>query len=196
MGRALLASLIGAVIVFIWGFAAWTVLHVYDFALRPLPGHDPIVAVVSEQVKQPGAYRFPPLPENGAMTGMVRSPEQQAWEQQHRKGPIGLLLFRPKGANPQDPIVFARGFAIDFITALVLSTILMTTGLRTYTGRLLLVLGLSIFAALATHAVQWNWLYFPWQYSLALMTDVVMAWLFAGLVMAAIARPRQRQKSA
>jgi hypothetical protein len=192
MGRALLASLVGAVIVFMWGFTAWTVLHVYDFALRPLPGYEAVVAVLKEQVKQAGAYRFPPLPPDGAMTGMVQSPEHQTWETRHHDSPIGLLLYRPQGANPKDPIVIARGFAINFVTALVLAVILMTTGLRFYASRLMLVLGLSVFAAMATHAAQWNWFYFPWRYTVALMADVVMPWLFAGLVMAAIARPRTR----
>ena len=133
-------------------------------------------------------------------------------------GAHGHLNFGPEGSRLTGPFnrvgkgvvrrlsqrainrsVLAGGFVIDLLAALLAACLLSSVSIdagRSYARRVGFVIGLGIFVALIGHASYWNWMHFPTHYTIAFVIDVVIGWTLAGLVIAAIVRPREATNAA
>jgi hypothetical protein len=86
--------------------------------------------------------------------------------------------------------MLAAGLLIDFLAALLAAYIVsLSDRCRHYLPRVGVVALLGVFAALVTHLAYWNWMTFPLDHTIAMAIDVVIGWIVAGLVIAAIVRP-------
>lgn len=181
MKKVLLAALLGGLVHFVWGAFSWMVLPWHSATLNDLPGEATILHVLRQNVGQAGVYWFP------GMQGAQQSEAARvAQEKKHREGPIGWLVYHPQGRDPMPKSTFAMGFLIDFLSALLAASLVAASAPRGYVGRVFLVIALGLFAALVSHAMQWNWMLLPAGYTAVMMADLVLGWLLAGLVIAAL----------
>jgi hypothetical protein len=189
MLRILLAACAGAVVVYLWGM-----LH--DQSVHRLPDEEAVAQVLRDQQIKTGLYVMPAMPKPDASSGQqTPSPEQQAdanerWAERHRTGPVVSIFFQERGGEPMPPSLLAAGLAIDLLAALIAAVVVsFCDGCRGYLTRAGLVGMLGIFAATVSHVSYWNWMAFPLDHTIAMTVDVVVAWVLAGLVIAAIVRP-------
>jgi hypothetical protein len=96
-----------------------------------------------------------------ATTAAEREAVMNRRTERHKTGPLGVVLYRPQGADPMDWMVLARGFGIEFVGALLLALLVWTHRLAAFPVRLGACLMAALFAIVATHPIQWNFLYFP-----------------------------------
>lgn len=190
MGRVILATVVGAVVVFAWGFVAWAGFNLYSFAFKNLPSEAVVVPALKSAIPETGAYWFPGMPEETAAT----TPEQvqtnmESWKERHKTGPLGLLLYRQTGYDAMSPSVFIRGFVIMLASALMMSLIVGGVQSNAYGKRFGAALLAALFAVLATHASNWNWFGLPDKYLMAMTLDTLVAWTLASLLIAAIVKP-------
>ncbi len=61
MARCIVASLLGAAAVFLWGTISWT-LPWHTDSMKHLPGGDATMAVIQEKLPESGLYVYPPYP--------------------------------------------------------------------------------------------------------------------------------------
>lgn len=182
--RVLLAGLAGGVVFFIWGAISWMVLPWHDEGIKSLPGEAAILPALRQNIGESGLYLFPPMPEPQGDPAA-----RKQFEDRHRAGPVGWLVYHPGGREPMPRAMFVKGFVINVLSALIAAGFLAGSGARRgYVARALLAAALGLFAGLCTHVMQWNWMLLPGVYTTIMVVDLVVGWLFAGLAMAAILR--------
>jgi len=185
MVRILIASMVAAAAVFLWGAAAW-MGGLWDWGVGNMPISGGVNIMLSGGIDESGAYVFPPMPvEDGTESDEVKAANLAKWEQAHRDGPLGMLLIRVDGGEPMDTRILARGFAIEWAASLMLA-ILATLVRGGFGRRLLAGTVATLFAVSATHGVSWNFFLLPDSYSAAMALDSLITWMIAATICAAI----------
>lgn len=184
MFRILLASIIGALVAFAWGFVAWAALDLYHAAFRPLPNEDAVIAVLKTANSPTAAYPFPSMPDAKAGAAV-----HDAWVAKHKAGPVGIVFYRANGAEPMELMTLVRGYGIQVIACFLLACMMVAGHLQTWGMRFTLSVIMAAFAVMVSHASNWNWMFFPDAYSMSMATDVMIGWMLAGAVVAMIVRP-------
>lgn len=175
--RALISGLIGGILAFAWGAFSWGMSDLWSFGFKPVPNEAPLLAAIEAAgITESNAYYFPPMPADPSDAALM-----EPWRARYRSSATGLLLVHPSGAEPMPPIVFIRGFAIEFAAALLLAIIISIGGRTSVLARAGFLLVIVIFTILATHGVQWNFLAWPTPWGRVIIADTAVTWLLAGL---------------
>jgi hypothetical protein len=121
----------------------------------------------------------------------ITEEQMEASMEAYRKGPIGVLSFQSRGFEPMGPTVMLTGFVIDFIGALIVACLLNATlaSRPGYLERVGFVFLVGTFAGFISHFALWNWMNQPLHFTVVMAADIAVAWLLAGLVIAAIVKP-------
>ena len=191
--RMLIAIVVGTVLAFGWGAVSWTT-GIYDSAIKPLPGGDGLAATFESASAADGAYIYPAPPATAVMTGQQSTIATNSYREEHRKGPLMLVLMRRQGVDPMSPTVLVRGFMIELFGTGLLAAIIAVAckfGARLQ-DRLALGIVVPAFAMLSSHAVVWNFFHLPDAFSMFLFIDGMIAWTLAGLACALIIKPAKR----
>lgn len=186
--RILLASLLGGLTVFIWGFLSWTVLPWHTVTMRNMPNEDAVVSQL-KQLPGTGVYMFP------AMPAAPDPKTQQGYEEKFSRGPIGYVFYTHPGTDAMRPQTFLLGFLFFCLSSFIAATLLSLAApsIPGYSTRVFFVALLGIFTALESHMNAWNWLLYPAQYSITNALDVIAAWLLGGMVIAAMIKAPDAQ---
>ena len=129
--RVFFGAVVGAIVVFVWGWVAWAGIDLYGFAIKGMPNEEIAVPALQANLPESGAYYFPAMPGD-----MKDKAAMDAYAAKHQAGPIGMVLFRKQGAPPMN----------------------------------------------------WNWMMFPDNYTIAMVADTMIAWTLGGGVIAMIVR--------
>jgi hypothetical protein len=184
MGRILIASIVGAVVVFVWGFLAWDVLGLYKNAVKPVPHEAAVVTGLKASIDQSGALYFPARPTDKHDEEGIRQ-----WSERHQAGPIGMIMYRAKGSDPMAMEMFIRGGAINFVACLLMACLMYASRMRSFILRLAVALIMAAFAVMVSHINSWNRFMFPDNYAAAMAADVMIGWTLGGIFVAAIVKP-------
>lgn len=182
--RVFYGALLGAIVVFVWGFVAWAALDVYSFAFKPFSNEEAVAAALKAGASESGAYVIPAMP-----TDRHDKAGMDAFEQKQAAGPLALVLYRKMGAPAMDWRVLVRGFSIYLAAGLVLGVLLNALQLRSTATRLAFVILMVSFGLLITFGSQWNWFHMPDKYTIAMCVDGLVGWFLGGGVIAMIVRP-------
>jgi hypothetical protein len=185
MGRRLLAAIAGGIVVFVWSAVSHMALGLGSAGIRTIPNEERLAQAIRGVVTEPGLYFFPGLDPSRKMTPQ----EERAWTERYRRGPSGLLVVQPAGREPMEPTQFVVELLADILAAGVAAFILAGLG-----GPLLARAGavglLGVFEWADLSVSYWNWYKFPTLYTGAALVEQVVGWTLAGLVMAAMLRPK------
>lgn len=190
MGRMLTAALVGAIIVFAWGFVSWVVLPWHWWSMAPMPNDVAVTEVLKSSIKESGLYLIPASAHTADHT--PTADEEKVWRDRYEKGPIGRVFYRKEGTTPMDPKTLGKGLAISFGAALV-AAVMLNMGARagsSYASRFTIVFLMGLFAVLTTHFMEWNYWYTEEIYCMIQSADTLIGWVLAGLVMAGIITPK------
>ncbi len=186
MGRVIIASIVGGIVFFAWGFAFWPggINKAFD-GLKPLPAEAAVVEGLDLALDETGVYYFPEMPAD-----MSDEVAMEAYAERHQAGPIGKVIYRQEGLPAMSPMVFVKGIAIDVIVAFLVSMITFSVAKNGggIVCKLVAVWAFAIGAAIASHGMLWNWFYIPTDYTLMMMADVAGGWIIAGFFIALIVR--------
>jgi hypothetical protein len=176
--KIIIAALLAGAAVFAWGAVSWIVLLWHTGTIHDLTDGEPVVEMLGDRIESSGVYHYPGLGEEG---------DEAAIAERYRRGPnINLLVWSAEGTEPSSPWPFARGFALNFVAALLAASLLTRSSpvLPRFRDRVLFVTLLGGFAAVATRLADWNWGLLPLDFNLVMAIDLTVAWFLAGLVLA------------
>ena len=189
MKRVIVGSVVGAIVYFFWGAFSWMVLPWHNATMKSLPQEEQTMIELKSDVPESGAYYFPAMP-HGNYTDEQLKVAEDAFMERHKKGPIGMLFYCKEGMDPMSSSSYVRALGFNFIAALIISLLLSKTSLNCYRCRVAFVAGMGLFGGVVSYLSLWNWMHFPLDYCAVMTADLLAGWLVAGLVIAAIVKPK------
>ena len=189
--RVLLGSLVGSVVVFIVSSIWHLTPFLGEIGVKALPAEDTVLAGLRAAVHEPGLYYFPAPNMSPDRTKEEVKADQAAYLERYRRGPSGILVYRPGGDSENlnfgklMAYQFLFGLAASFVVAWILA---VTAGATTYGSRACLVLLITLFAGIVYALPEWNWYGYPATYTIASIASFLVSWGIAGLAMAAIVK--------
>lgn len=196
MRQIIIGGFVCMVLVTTWQWASMSFMPWHQGIRQRISEERQVVDFIKQRTGLPGVYIFPapPRPLEGRPT-----PEQltnyeealSAYANQRRGGAVGMLFYHPAGVQTNISSSLQHALAVNMLTAAAAGIILyMSLGLaRRYWQRAGVVVMLSAFGGLAAYGPMFIWHEFPRAYVLALGWDLLLGWLIAGLVLAAIITP-------
>ncbi len=187
MLRIIFADILGGVVYHAWVFMSWMTFGVHEGTMGALPNPNAVTTALKSQNLESGVYTRP-WPSNNEE---AMDPES-AFSKRHAAGPLFTIYYRAEGAPSMSVNMIVRGLVLNIASAGLAACLLSCTAgcCCNYFGRVGFVLGLGLFAAIVTHGAYWNWMGFPAHYTLMFVVDLAVGWTLAGLVMAALVKPR------
>jgi hypothetical protein len=187
MKKLLISAVIGGIALFIWGWLAW-ILPIHTGSMHTISNEEAVVTAMQVNMEQRGVYVFP---------GMPPSADQAAtdeWKQKYEEGPVGMIIYDPEGSSPMNPSQMIVGLIISMLSAFFVSWFLSrsTAAASTYIARVAYCGMLGIFVSVSVHMVNWNWMGYPLDYTVAWIIDTVIGWLIAGLAIGAVIKVDHR----
>ncbi|MGB0992061.1 MAG: hypothetical protein ACPG32_06285 [Akkermansiaceae bacterium] len=182
MLRLLLATLVGALVAFAWGFLSWEMIGWHT----PQSFDDPAAvskALVENAPKQ-GVYILPETTPDG--------PDVEALT----RGPFLYATIRPSKLDA--PWSFstslAKSFAVNFFACLIIAICVMRIRARRFISRASIGITLGLFASISAILPHHVWFELSGTHLLAQFLDPLVAYSLAGIAIACIIKaPKTRR---
>ena len=173
MKKILLLSLLGGLVMFIWGFISWAILPWHMTTAKKFSDEAAVSQVLKENAPQKGVYFLPFSEED-------HGPEQV--------GAFANVL--PGGTDMNMSVMMLTGLVTSCVSAFLGLCLLSMTGGLSYWGKVgfFALLGLAI--GFVSHAPYWNWFSFSTAYINVIILDILITWILAGLAVARFAPTR------
>jgi len=187
--RVILSIVVGSIVVFLVSSIWHMATGLGQVGIQNLPNEDAMLSAMRGSIHSSGLYFFPAM--DGGATGSKERASQAGYLEKYKTGPTGILIYHPGGQE----LAFGKLLTVQFLTglagAMLLALVLvMTADATKFLKRSLLVLAISLFAAVIYEIPYWNWYGFPTSYTLAHAAGWIVSWSAAGLAMAAMIRRR------
>jgi hypothetical protein len=175
MIRIIIATLVGAVLLFVYQFLSWEVLPIHEGAFKYVPEQDSITAYLSKHLHDDAVYAMPmPAP------GSPKTAHEDLMKKYEGK-PTAIITWHNKMGGGM-MMMMIMGFIIDLIAVLIVASLLMRTLtiFSTFFAKLRVVLMFSFFMIFQTHLMNFNWFNTPWHNLQGEIVDGVLAWFIVG----------------
>ena len=175
--RTLLAGLAAGIAMFVWSSFAHVATPLGTMGVSTLPDESVTVGNLASALGDKGGlYLFP--------SNMVRGASSSA-----ATAPGGFLVFNPETPTSLQPRKLVIEFLTELAEGMIAAWLVAQTALVGYLTRVGFVGMIGLAAAITTNIPYWNWYTFPTAYSVGYAFIQIVAYLVAGLVIAAIVRP-------
>ena len=185
MTRVLIAGVLGGIAMFVWTSVAHMFTPLGQIGMLSIPNEDSVLVPMQAAMgDKAGMYFFPGVDVNDP-NGMT------AYEEKAKTAPWGIMIYHPPGADAgMSPTQLVAEFAKELVQTLIAAFLLSLTVIATYLMRVTFVTLISISAALSTNVSYLIWYKFPLDYTLGYMSIEVISGIVAGLVIAAVLKPK------
>lgn len=186
--RIIIGGIVGGVTLFMWGFISWVIAGWHDATIISDPSITAVIDGAEAHLPDSGVYYFPPMPEDhGDQAAM------DAWEQSHRDGPIGMLVWNRFGTEVGSGSMLAKGLLLNIGLSMMAAVLLWLAlpSLSSYAARCCYVSCLGLLAVMATRFTDAVFFAFPSRYMMGQAIDGIVGWVLVGLVLAMIVKPRR-----
>lgn len=189
MGRRMvLASFLGGLVIFVWGFVSHMLLPLGQHGLKPLPAAEAQMAsALKAAAPSEGIYLVPAIDWN-RMNDETYKTDAEA---RLRAGPYGFLVVQPGGTEPMTPATLMRELATNIGMAFLATFLIVAAGgFSGHLARIVFCVMLVLFGFLQTDVRLWNWYKFPADFTLAQFADKLIGGVLLGIVVTAILKRR------
>ncbi len=167
MKNNILAILLSAAVLFIWGAISWTLLPWHNTVANKFINESSVSQVLKENAATAGVYYLP------------------FSEEDHQSGEAAAFInVLPNGYEMDMGKLMGTAMFGQLVVALLVLLLLRTTSGLSYWQRVSFVTLVGLVIGFAGHFPYWNWFGFSTSYVLVTIVDSVIAWFLAGLVMA------------
>jgi hypothetical protein len=185
MTRVLIAGVLGALAMFVWTSVAHMFTPLGQIGMLSIPNEDSVLVPMQTAMgDKAGLYFFPGVDVNDP-NGMT------AYEEKAKTVPWGILIYHPPGPDAgMSPMQLVAEFVKELAQTLIAAFLLSLTVIATYLMRVVFVSLISVSAALSTNVSYLIWYKFPADYTLGYMSIEIISGIVAGLVIAAVLKPK------
>jgi hypothetical protein len=188
--RLLLAAVLSAAAMFLWGFVYWApqALDMSRELMERLPddAERNVVPWLRGAATPDGMYLFP-----GPMPPAIDAEATEVWEKRSAEGPLFLMAFHRAGMSPMDPAMMAKGLLHSFVVALLAGLLLamVARAVPNYASRVAVVMLAVSLAAVWSNVGNVIWWFHTPKYCLGQMAYMLVGGLLIALITAALVRP-------
>ena len=176
--RTLLAGLAAGIAMFVWSSFAHLATPLGSLGISTLPNESVTVGNLASAIgDRAGLFLFP-MPQGSNPSASAAT------------APGGFLVFNPKSATTMRPKNLIIEFLTELAEGMLIAWLLAQTALSAYVARVGFVAAIGLVAAITTNIPYWNWYSFPTTYTLGYGFVEFAGYVAAGLVAAAILRPK------
>jgi hypothetical protein len=189
MVRFSLAVFLGALLSFMVAFGACMFFPWQTAVVQSMPDDEVVAKAMTDHIPASGVYLFPAISKPGTRPSME---DMMAWDEKAKKGPTGIVYFARDGVDTDGPSAPVKAFGLHLLAALLAAVMLALAApsLKSYFARVLFVTMLGVFATVTVFGMVWAVGMAPLTCFLAHLANNSIEWLAAGLVMAALIRPK------
>jgi hypothetical protein len=177
MTRTIIASVVGAVILFIYQFLSWEVSPMHANSFKYVADQDAVMTALSQHLNEDGVYAMP-MPPPGS--------DMKTHEDLMKKNvgkPTAMIFYHSKmGGEMISTMIF--GFLINLISVLIVVLILNKLMLPGFGGRLMATMAFALFVVFQTDLMNLNWFHTPWHFISIEIADILLGWLITGIWLA------------
>ncbi|HMM67890.1 MAG TPA: hypothetical protein PKC03_13210 [Dokdonella sp.] len=178
--RILIAAVLGAIVLFGWGFVSHMLLPIGEMGIQQPQNEDVVLEGVRSGLPAPGIYMLPSIDKNG----WNDEPTMKAWAEKAKANPFAYVVVAP---SPTDPAgmgpQLAKQFGSDFLASALVAWLLAATTWG-FGMRVLGAAGIGVFGWLACIVPMWNWYRFPTDYMVGGFIEQGAGWLLGGVAIA------------
>lgn len=184
MMRILIAGLLGAIAMFVWTSVAHMATPLATMGIGKMSHEAVVLNAMQEGVGgRSGLYFFPWVD--------PKDPKMMEKEAALTKvNPTGILVYHPPGRSTDMTKPLVHEFVKELAQSLIAAFLLSLAPLLGYFARTGFVALIGVFAALGADASYLIWYGFPLDYTLANAAIGIVGAAVAGLVIAAIVKPK------
>jgi len=176
MLRILIAGLLGCIAMYAWSSIAHGATDLGMIGVSTLPNESVTVDNLASSIGDKGGLFMFPM--NTSTTASVAA------------APGGLLVYSPKSPMSIQTSSLVIEFFTELVEAILAAWLLAQTALAGFARRAGFIAAIGVIAAIVTNVPYWNWYSFPLSYTLVQILITVVAWILAGVAIAAYLRPR------
>lgn len=177
MKRKIISLIAGTLILFVWSALSWMVLPFHSNTLNSIPVKAINAELLKEHLTKDGVYHYPGFPEENTPQAL------KEMENRIETGPrITLMVFKSGKTELFSMVSFLGSIAINFVTVLLLFSLLQVSGVQTTKTILLMSLFVALIIGFASDLAQMNWYLFPLDYTIVNMVDHLIPFLLIGLL--------------
>jgi len=176
--RWLIATLAGAVTVFVWGGLSHLVL-LEGVGFSQIADEERIVSALRASLPGDGLYFLPSID----LKGTPNHAEMAAWEARFQTGPTGLIVYHAAGDTPVSPKKIIVQFMSGLFATGVVAFVLCFTA-APYWGRVGIAVLLGALGLFTVSTIYWNWYGFTNAFLVAQVVDLIVGWALTGAVIA------------
>jgi hypothetical protein len=189
MKSLLLGTILGGFAAFLWSTVSWELLGWHEKGVHSFQNEDEVSAVISSHAIHSGVYLLPHGPSQKGMTAEQTKAAQAALLGKMQKGPIMFAAVRSGGFGSFTQVMFVQLLSL-MAAAFLLTWLLMQTADLNYGRRVLFLAVAGLSASVIVDLPNWNWWGFSASCTAVNLVDFTLTWLFAGLVIAKVAKPQ------
>jgi hypothetical protein len=171
MKKIFIASLVGAIIMFVWSFLAWMVTPIHENTYKYTPAQDAIMKVLAENNLETGVYGMPSAATKKEAMKIMES----------NKGKPGVAIHYIKEDPGMGGSQMVWGFIFDFIMVFAACTLLINNMSGSFFSRWWMVMMFAVVVIFGVYMMQWNWMGYTWNYTRDFVLDCVIGWALNGL---------------
>jgi len=184
MFKLIMGGIIGGVIAFICSFISWGVLSWHEVTINKFTDQDCVAQVIQENAHVDGVYIAPFesfSPEKGQ--------EFKKQEMQLRGKPFIYAQVKTQGIDLCRPSYYIYSFLNQCVGAMLIGFLLKKMVKSTYGERLFCVIIMGLMVGFLGLVPSWIWFGAGYSYTLMMMLETLIQWLFAGLFLAGFIKP-------
>jgi hypothetical protein len=186
--RVLIAALAGAVVMFVWVSIAHMMTPLATTGISRMNNEPATLTAMQAAMPADGLYMFPGMDPNAT----DKKAEMAAYMAKAKVNPTGLVVFHAPKADQSMTRQLVGEFVIELICVLMAAILVNLANIPGFLGRVLTAVAVGVPAVLWTNGSYWLWYGFPGSYTLAYMAIELIGFILAGLVLAALLRPKLR----
>lgn len=177
MKQKIISLIAGTLILFVWNALSWMVLPFHSNTLNLIPAIAINTELLKEHLTKDGVYHYPGFPKDNTPQAL------KEMENRIETGPrITLMVFKSGKTELFSTVSFLGSIAINFITVLLLYSLIHLSRVQTTKTILLMMLFVALLIGFASDLAQMNWYLFPLDYTVLNMADHLIPFLLVGIL--------------
>ncbi len=192
--RGLWTALAGGITVALWQVFSWTFLPWHCATMNQFQSEAEVAYIIRQNALKDGIYILPSV--RCHLRGM-REEWGKIYIQQGKEamtqGPVMFAAIALKGTHDIGIIPYIYELLFWSLCALIIAHLLTFTRPLTYKEKVWFISFIGFLGGSMGYFILWNWEAFSLSFFLVHATDILIGWILAGFIMAALIRPPNKQ---